>query len=75
MQRRELDCQPDPHYIKRQQAHAGKRESAINENMRATLVDWIIQVHMKFKLLPETLFITMNLIDRFLSIRLGIEKD
>lgn len=43
--------------------------------MRATLVDWIIQIHMKFKLLPETLFITVNIIDRFLSIRMGIEKD
>jgi cyclin B len=35
--------------------------------MRAILVDWLIDVHMKFKLLPETLFITVNLIDRFLS--------
>jgi hypothetical protein len=39
----------------------------VNENIRAVLVDWIINVHMKFKLLPETLFITVNLIDRFLS--------
>ncbi len=39
----------------------------MNENIRAVLVDWIINVHMKFKLLPETLFITVNLIDRFLS--------
>jgi cyclin B len=36
--------------------------------MRAILVDWIIEVHLKFKLLPETLFITVNLIDRYLSI-------
>lgn len=36
--------------------------------MRAILVDWIIEVHLKFKLLPETLFITINLIDRYLSI-------
>jgi len=32
------------------------------------LVDWLINVHMKFKLLPETLFITINLVDRYLSI-------
>lgn len=31
-------------------------------------MDWILNVHMKFKLLPETLFITVNLIDRFLSL-------
>lgn len=35
--------------------------------MRAILVDWIIDVHAKFKLLPETLFLTINLIDRYLS--------
>lgn len=40
----------------------------INEKMRAILVDWIIEVHLKFKLLPETLFITINLIDRYLSL-------
>ena len=39
----------------------------MNENVRAILIDWLINVHMKFKLLPETLFITINLIDRFLS--------
>lgn len=36
--------------------------------MRAILVDWIIEVHLKFKLLPETLFITVSLIDRYLEI-------
>lgn len=35
--------------------------------MRAILVDWIIEVHLKFKLLPETLFVTVSLIDRFLE--------
>lgn len=35
--------------------------------MRAILVDWLIEVHYKFKLNPETLFITVNLIDRYLS--------
>ena len=33
--------------------------------MRATLVAWLVEVHLKFKLLPETLYITVNLIDRF----------
>lgn len=35
--------------------------------MRAILVDWIISVHAKFKLLPETLYLTTNLIDRYFS--------
>lgn len=43
--------------------------------MRAILVDWIIKVHMKFKLLPETLFLTVNLVDRYLSVVMGIKKE
>jgi len=35
--------------------------------VRAILVDWIISVHAKFKLLPETLYLTINLIDRYFS--------
>jgi G2/mitotic-specific cyclin-B, other len=35
--------------------------------MRAILVDWLIEVHLKFKLLPETLYITINVIDRYLE--------
>jgi hypothetical protein len=42
-------------------------QSDINEKMRAILIDWLIEVHMKFKLLPETLFLTINMIDRFLE--------
>jgi hypothetical protein len=40
----------------------------VNENVRAILIDWLINIHGKFKLLPETLYITINLIDRYLSI-------
>ncbi|SCU92071.1 LADA_0F14114g1_1 [Lachancea dasiensis] len=34
---------------------------------RSTLIDWIVQVHARFQLLPETLYLTVNIIDRFLS--------
>lgn len=34
--------------------------------MRAILIDWLVEVHLKFKLLPETLYLTVNLIDRYL---------
>jgi len=37
----------------------------INERMRSTLLSWLIEVHLKFKLLLETLYITVNLIDRY----------
>ena len=33
--------------------------------MRITLIAWLIEVHLKFKLEPETLYITVNLIDRY----------
>ena len=39
----------------------------INEKMRAMLIDWIIDVHFKFKLKSDTLFLTVWLIDRYLS--------
>ena len=39
----------------------------INERMRSILVDWLVEVHLKFKLVPETLYLTVNLIDRYLD--------
>ena len=45
-----------------------KTQSEINERMRIILLDWLIDVQLKFKLLPETLFLTINIIDRYLSI-------
>mmetsp|Transcript_29971 Transcript_29971/g.26538 ORF Transcript_29971/g.26538 Transcript_29971/m.26538 type:complete len:368 (+) Transcript_29971:666-1769(+) len=39
----------------------------INEKMRRILVDWLLKVHSKFKLLPETLYLTVNILDRYLS--------
>lgn len=50
---------PSPNYMNRQ--------NDVNEKMRGILVDWIIEVHLKFKLLPETLFLTVGLIDRYLE--------
>lgn len=41
----------------------------INEKMRAILVDWLIEVHNRFELMPETLYLTINLVDRFLSLK------
>lgn len=44
-----------------------KYQLDINEKMRGILVDWIIEVHMRFKLLPETLYLTVALTDRYLE--------
>jgi cyclin B len=43
-------------------------QADINDKMRAILVDWLVEVHLKFKLMPETLFLTVNLIDRYLAV-------
>lgn len=37
--------------------------------MRSMLISWLIEVHLKFKLLPETLYLTVNLIDRYTFIK------
>jgi cyclin B len=39
----------------------------VNEKMRAILIDWLIEVHLKFKLMPETMYVTVNVLDRFLA--------
>ena len=39
----------------------------INKKMRKILINWLIEVHLKFKLKPNTLFLSINLIDNFLS--------
>lgn len=41
----------------------------VNDKMRGILVDWLIEVHLKFKLAPETLYLTINIIDRYLERR------
>ena len=39
----------------------------VNFDMRAILIDWIIDVHKNYHLYPETLFICISIIDRYLS--------
>ena len=44
------------------------KQREINDKMRSILVDWIIDVHFKFGFTDETLFMTISIIDRYLSI-------
>ena len=46
----------------------------ITPKMRTVLIDWLVDVHLKFKLMPETLFLTVNLIDRFLQAKVVERK-
>merc|ERR1712013_857402 len=41
---------------------------SINDKMRAVLVDWLVEVQVQFKLLQETLFSTISIVDRFLAL-------
>ncbi|KZT59174.1 hypothetical protein CALCODRAFT_523401 [Calocera cornea HHB12733] len=44
-------------------------QTEIEWSMRTTLVDWLLQVHLRYHMLPETLWIAINIVDRFLSAR------
>lgn len=42
--------------------------------MRTILLDWIVDIHLKFKMFPQTLFIITAIIDKYLSIR-NVKKE
>lgn len=46
-----------------------QKQTDINSKMREILIDWLVEVHLKFKLRDETLYLTVNIIDRFLERR------
>lgn len=45
-----------------------RSQPEINEKMRLILVEWLIDVHVRFELNPETFYLTVNILDRFLSV-------
>jgi len=55
----EEKMRPNPYYMDIQ--------TEIQWSMRSVLMDWLVQVHHRFTLLPETLFLSVNYVDRFLS--------
>lgn len=59
--REETTARPSPEYMLAQRD--------INARMRSILVDWLVDVTLKFRMQPQTLFMTVSLIDRFLSAR------
>ncbi|KDQ57168.1 hypothetical protein JAAARDRAFT_130975 [Jaapia argillacea MUCL 33604] len=61
MENLEDDMMPSADYM------AGQTE--ITWEMRQLLVDWLLQVHLRYHMLPETLWIAINIIDRFLTKR------
>ncbi|KAG8456541.1 hypothetical protein GDO86_002356 [Hymenochirus boettgeri] len=60
------------HYLRKMEAEQPIRPRylegrEISGNMRAILVDWLVQVHLRFKLLQETMSMTIAILDRFLQ--------
>lgn len=45
------------------------RQPYLSWKHRGILVDWIVQVHYRFKMVPETLFMAVNFLDRFLGLQ------
>ncbi|KAH8696672.1 putative G2/mitotic-specific cyclin [Talaromyces proteolyticus] len=62
MREMEIKMLPNAHYMENQ--------AEIQWSMRSVLMDWLVQVHHRFSLLPETLFLSVNYIDRFLSCKI-----
>ncbi|KAL3840037.1 hypothetical protein ACJIZ3_024628 [Penstemon smallii] len=44
-----------------------KVQKDINPSMRAILIDWLVEVAEEYRLVPDTLYLTINYIDRYLS--------
>jgi len=42
-------------------------QTDITWKMRSTVINWLVDVHFKFKLQAETLFLCVNILDRFLA--------
>ena len=57
----EESTMPNPDYMDHQ--------DHLEWHLRGVLVDWLVEVHTRFHLLPETIFLAVNIIDRFLSTR------
>ncbi|KAJ1411007.1 Cyclin-like [Sesbania bispinosa] len=56
----EIERKPLAHYM-------DKLQQDITPNMRGILIDWLVEVSEEYNLVPDTLYLTVNLIDRFLS--------
>lgn len=74
---RAIQCLSDNTYLVFQdesRVHDYMISQPINERMRTVLVVWLIEVHDRFELTPETLYLTINIFDRYLS-RKTVSRD
>ena len=45
------------------------QRQGLSESMRVTLLDWIVDIHLKLKMFPRTLYIIISILDKYLSLR------
>lgn len=45
------------------------RQMEVEASHRRVLIDWLVQVHLQFNLLADTLHISMDILDRYLQVR------
>jgi len=57
----------DPEAIMQTQ-NSIQTETKFQWSMRSSLMNWLVEVHDQFSLLPETLFLAANYIDRFFAV-------
>lgn len=43
------------------------RQPQVNERMRAILIDWLVDVHTRYRQHPETFYLTVSILDRFME--------
>ncbi|TRM65780.1 cyclin-like protein [Schizophyllum amplum] len=61
------------HYMERYtgcSAQSMDQQPEIRWHMRPCLVDFLVEVHFTFRLRPETLYLTLNIVDRYVSRRI-----
>ncbi|RLN31211.1 cyclin-B1-5 isoform X2 [Panicum miliaceum] len=48
---------------------------AVNPKMCAILADWMVEVHSKFELMLEMLYLTIYIVDRYLSLQPVLRRE
>ena len=62
---KQIQFRPRPEYMRRQKD--------ITHSMRSILVDWLVEVAEEYKLSPQTLYVAVSYIDRFLT-EMGVQR-
>lgn len=51
-----------------------EKHAHVNAKMRGILVDWLVDVHRKYKLRSETLYLAVSIIDRYLEVNAAVPR-